>query len=80
MSNIIRKQTRKKEWKTNKIVDLKEERWKYKNVNGLKYKEVNTTIRSEVRKCQEKCLEIEILNNIHDSNNILIILNVKLEK
>lgn len=60
---------------TEEILDLMEERRKYKNVNDQKYKQVNTEIRREIRKAKEnfnkeKCLEIEMLDMLHDSFNM----------
>uniref|UniRef100_A0A8D8WPG5 Craniofacial development protein 2 n=1 Tax=Cacopsylla melanoneura TaxID=428564 RepID=A0A8D8WPG5_9HEMI len=62
-------------WITEDILDLMEERRKFKNVNEAKYKQLNSTIKREIRKAKEnfnleKCLEIEMLDKIHDSFNM----------
>uniref|UniRef100_A0A8D8V3E1 Craniofacial development protein 2 n=1 Tax=Cacopsylla melanoneura TaxID=428564 RepID=A0A8D8V3E1_9HEMI len=66
---------KKKVWMSEEILDLMDERRKYKNVNGQKYKEINRKIKNEIRKAKEKfnyekCLEIEMLDKIHDSFNM----------
>ncbi|KAL1446089.1 hypothetical protein WDU94_009850 [Cyamophila willieti] len=66
---------KKKEWMSEEILDLMEERRKYKNINGQKYKEINGKIKKEIRRAKEKfnhekCLEIEMLDRIHDSFNM----------
>ncbi|KAI5751342.1 hypothetical protein M8J77_006574 [Diaphorina citri] len=66
---------KKKEWITDDILDLMEERRKYKNVNEAKYKQLNLNIKREIKRAKEKfnlekCMEIEMLDKIHDSFNL----------
>lgn len=65
---------KKKEWMTTEILNLMEERRKYKNA-PLQYKELNKIIRRKCRNAKEewmseKCREIELLQEKHDSFNI----------
>lgn len=62
------KRAKKIECITENILDFMEERRRYKN--EVKYKEVNTILQREIRKAKEKCVEIEMLDKIHDSFNM----------
>ena len=66
---------RKKEWMTESILNLMEQRRKFKNINEQKYKDVNIVVRREIRKAKEKfnfekCQEIEMLYKINGNFNL----------
>jgi len=64
-----------KEWMTNEILELIEERRKWQNKDRLKYKEVHRRIQAEVRLAksraeEERCKELETLHDQHDIFNL----------
>lgn len=66
---------KKKKWMTDEILTLMAERSKYKNVDQDKYKEIDKQIRREIRRAkeqwlQERCKEIEEMEEKHDHFNI----------
>lgn len=65
----------RKEWMTDEILVLMEERRKLKNIDRQKYKETQKDIKHRCRKAKEewlkeKCTEIENLQRLHDSHNM----------
>lgn len=65
----------KKEWMTQDILNLMEERRKHKNKNQNQYKQIHRTIRKKIKEAkelwlQESCKEIEHLQSIHDDFNL----------
>ena len=73
----LRKRTTEKykEWMTDDILHMMDQRRLVKNKDERKYKEINRTIRREVRRAKEarmkeKCSEIEELQAKHDHTNI----------
>lgn len=66
---------KRKEWMTEEILALMEERRLKKNKDTPAYKEINKKIRSEIRAAKEewlsrKCSEIEELDRKYDSRNM----------
>ncbi|XP_073821585.1 yuri gagarin [Musca autumnalis] len=75
--NYLRNCTRRtqQEWMNDEIMELHEERRKYKNVDYERYWEINKEIRTATRAAKndllnQKCREIEHLQNIHDDYNL----------
>lgn len=65
----------KTEWITEEIIDMMDERRKYKNKNGVKYRQIHNIIRTKIREAKErwlsdKCREIEQCEKKYDSYNM----------
>ena len=68
------KSYKKKQWMTNEILELMDERRQFKNRDFTKYKEVNKQIKYKIKDAKEKwlkqqCEEIEEYQKKHDSFN-----------
>lgn len=66
---------KKKDWMTDKILDLIQQRRRWKNKDEARYREIYRQIRFEVKKAKEtwmeqKCREMEELQRKHDEFNI----------
>ena len=66
---------KKQNWMTDEILELMNERRKYKTTDHIQYKTLNKDIRRKCREAREmwmsdKCKEIEILQEKHDSFNL----------
>ncbi|XP_075151162.1 uncharacterized protein LOC142225273 [Haematobia irritans] len=69
------KRSRNKEWMTQDILNLMDQRRKYKNVNYELYWELNREIQASIRIAKNEyfkaqCLEIERLQKLHDDFNL----------
>lgn len=67
--------SKKKKWMTDEILSLMDKRRSFKNKDEIKYQNINKEIRAETRKAkeqwlQDRCIEIEELEEKHDHFNI----------
>uniref|UniRef100_A0A8D8SJ40 Craniofacial development protein 2 n=2 Tax=Cacopsylla melanoneura TaxID=428564 RepID=A0A8D8SJ40_9HEMI len=70
-----KKNNKGKDWMTESILRLMEERRKVKNISKIEYRQLQNTIRYECRKAKErwletKCQEMEELQRQNDSHNL----------
>uniref|UniRef100_A0A8D8SK11 Craniofacial development protein 2 n=1 Tax=Cacopsylla melanoneura TaxID=428564 RepID=A0A8D8SK11_9HEMI len=66
---------RRKPWITDEILDLMDERRRWKNIDVQKYKTTNKEIKKKIKEAKEKrwseeCLEIERYDRMYDSFNM----------
>ena len=66
---------KRQQWMTNSILELMEERRQHRNRDNVKYKELHRRVLRAIKEAkerwlQEKCVEIEILQEKHDSFNL----------
>lgn len=71
----IKENKKKKTWMTEDILELMNERKKYKNIDVIRYKEMDKKIKKEIIKAKEvwlstKCKEIETLQKTHNTKEI----------
>lgn len=69
------KKVKKKSWMTDSILDMMESRRKAKDRDTTKYKQIDKEIKGSIRKAksrwlEERCSEIEALENKYDSFNL----------
>ncbi|XP_055384420.1 uncharacterized protein LOC129614059 [Condylostylus longicornis] len=62
-------------WMTEEIIELMNERRKYRNIDPVKYKQLNGTIQRKIRWAKtewlnQQCQEIERLQQVHDDFNL----------
>ena len=67
---------KRQQWMTNSILELMEERRQHRNRDNVKYKELHRRVLRAIKEAkerwlQEKCVEIEILQEKHDSFNFI---------
>lgn len=76
-NSVLGRETRvsKKDWMSPEIIQLINEKRRYKNKNKQKYKELKNKIKYEITKAKEEwmeknCKELEELNSKHDTTNL----------
>lgn len=75
LSTAKKERHKKKQWMTDEILDMMDDRRQYKNVNRERYRQKNKEIRKKIREAQQlyfeqNCRELEELEKKHDTFNM----------